>query len=116
MAIFVKALRALASHAALAGGAGEPAVLERLPLGYAAKLRSEENPAARRGLALALVELPLNGGQLRFELGGALGQLLVALGQCGRVGGTGTGTCTGIEAKTGTGTGTGTGTSTGAIV
>ncbi|RYE95755.1 MAG: hypothetical protein EOO41_05315 [Methanobacteriota archaeon] len=51
----VAALRALAAHAL---SDPEPAVLDRLPKTYIQKLQSEENPAVRRGLALALGALP----------------------------------------------------------
>jgi hypothetical protein len=51
----LEALRALAGHAL---SSPEPALLERLPVTYLTRLVSEENPAVRRGMALALGALP----------------------------------------------------------
>jgi tubulin-specific chaperone D len=57
-AIQATAAGALAALAAHALGAPEPALLDKLPRSYAHRLRIEDNPALRRGLALALGALP----------------------------------------------------------
>ena len=49
------ALRALTSHAL---AEPEPAFLDRLTRGYVSRLKTEENPAVRRGMVLALGALP----------------------------------------------------------
>jgi len=54
-AIQAAALEALAGHAL---SSPEPALLDRLPVTYLTRLVSEENPAVRRGMALALGALP----------------------------------------------------------
>ena len=51
----LSALRALTAYAL---ATPEPALLERLPLGYVSKLAGEDSPAVRRGIVLSLGALP----------------------------------------------------------